>query len=89
MLVIEHLKEYVSSDVSALNLLKQVGGTFLRASSIGFVLGSKGTLYLLLYPCPLFLIRSSYSSRRPWQSIQVSYCLSKGKSIGSIIQLLF
>jgi hypothetical protein len=46
MLVIEHLKEYVSSDVSALNLPKQVGGTFLCVGSHGFVLGGKGVLYI-------------------------------------------
>jgi hypothetical protein len=46
MLVIEHLKEHVSSDVSALNLPKQVGGTSLRAGSHGFVLGGKGVLYI-------------------------------------------
>jgi hypothetical protein len=89
MLVIQHLKERMPSGVSALIFPKWVGGILPHAGSHGFVLGRKGgTLYLLLYPCPLFLILSSYSSRRPWQSIQVSYCLPRGKSTGSIIQLL-
>jgi hypothetical protein len=61
---------------------------FLMLALMALSLEERGTLYLFLYPCPLFLIHSSYSSRQPWQSIQVSYCLPRGKSTGSIIQLL-
>jgi hypothetical protein len=53
MLVIQHWKERMPSGVSALIFPKQVGGTFLRAGSHGFVLGRKGYSIFIIVSMPL------------------------------------